>query len=112
MQYVVIGSYKLGIRSPLWSFGRRGTLEGVTPRCFTHYRENKNWENESLLPRRAGSRRFRFRLISTASVLDECFEPRDNMELKTEYADIDQREYAAKEAVVRFSAEVARWMEA
>lgn len=57
------------------------------------------------------ARLFRLERILTARLLDGCFEPREDMELKTEYEDIDPRGYAARRAVVRFSPEVARWME-
>lgn len=58
-----------------------------------------------------GGRLFRLERILSARMLEEHFEPRDAVELKTEYEDIDPRGYAAKHAVVRFSPEVARWME-
>ncbi|MDP9438206.1 MAG: WYL domain-containing protein, partial [Actinomycetota bacterium] len=56
-------------------------------------------------------RLFRLERILSARMLEECFEEREGVELKTEYEDIDPRGYAAKRAVVRFSPEVARWME-
>ncbi len=56
-------------------------------------------------------RLFRLERILTARVLDERFEEREGLDLKTEYEDIDPRGYAAKRAVVCFSPEVARWME-
>lgn len=56
-------------------------------------------------------RLFRLERILTARVLDERFEEREGLDLKTEYEDIDPRGYAASRAVVRFSPEVARWME-
>ena len=56
-------------------------------------------------------RLFRLDRILSARVLDERFEERENTHLKTEYEDIDPRGYAAKQAVVRFSPLVARWME-
>ncbi len=58
-----------------------------------------------------GARLFRLERILSARVLEERFEDRPDAELKTEYEDIDPRGYAAKRAVVRFSPEVARWME-
>lgn len=57
------------------------------------------------------ARLFRLERILSARVLEERFEGREAIELKTEYEDIDPRGYAAKRAVVRFSPEVARWME-
>jgi len=57
------------------------------------------------------ARLFRLERILTARVLDERFEERAGVELKTDYEDIDPRGYAAKRAVVRFSPAVARWME-
>nr|MDP9479875.1 WYL domain-containing protein [Actinomycetota bacterium] len=56
-------------------------------------------------------RLFRLERILSARMLEERFEERDGVELKTEYEDIDPRGYAARRAVVRFSPEVARWME-
>ncbi len=56
-------------------------------------------------------RLFRLERILSARVLEGCFEERDDVELKTQYEDIDPRSYAASRAVVRFSPEVARWME-
>lgn len=58
-----------------------------------------------------GGRLFRLERILSARVLDERFEDRPEAELKTAYEDIDPRGYAAKRAVVRFSPDVARWME-
>ncbi len=57
------------------------------------------------------ARLFRLERILAAHVLGEYFEERDDMDLKTDYEDIDPRGYATKRAVVRFSADVARWME-
>ncbi len=56
-------------------------------------------------------RLFRLERILSARVLEKRFEEREGVELKTEYEDIDPRGYAARRAVVRFSPEVARWME-
>lgn len=56
-------------------------------------------------------RLFRLERILTARALEERFEARESMHLKTEYEDIDPRGYAAKRAVIRFSPEIARWME-
>lgn len=56
-------------------------------------------------------RLFHLERILSARVLQERFERREAPELRTEYEDIDPRTYAAKRAVVRFSPEVARWME-
>ena len=56
-------------------------------------------------------RLFRLERIISARVLEGRFEGREGVELKTEYEDIDPRGYAARRAVVRFSAAVARWME-
>lgn len=56
-------------------------------------------------------RLFRLERILSARVLNKRFEERVELSLKTEYEDIDPRGYAAKRAVVRFSAEIARWME-
>ncbi len=62
--------------------------------------------------RQAGAARlFRLERILSARALDERFEERPEAALKTDYEDIDPRAYAAKRAVVRFSPEVARWME-
>lgn len=57
------------------------------------------------------ARLFRLERVLSARMLDEHFEVREDVELKTEYEDIDPRGYAAKRAVVRFSPQVARWME-
>lgn len=57
------------------------------------------------------ARLFRLERVLSARMLEERFEERDDVELKTEYEDIDPRGYAEKRAVVRFSPEVARWME-
>ena len=57
------------------------------------------------------ARLFRLERILTAQVLEARFLAREGVDLKTEYEDIDPRSYAAKRAVVRFSPEVARWME-
>ncbi|MDP9438326.1 MAG: WYL domain-containing protein, partial [Actinomycetota bacterium] len=57
------------------------------------------------------ARLFRLERILSARVLEKRFEEREDVELKTEYEDIDPRGYAARRAVVRFSPEVARWME-
>ena len=57
------------------------------------------------------ARLFRLERILTARALDERFEEREGVELKTEYEDIDPRGYAARRAIVRFSSEVVRWME-
>lgn len=56
-------------------------------------------------------RLFRLDRILSARLTDEHFEERQDLALKTEYADIDPRGYAAKRAVVRFSPEISRWME-
>ena len=58
-----------------------------------------------------GARLFRLERILSARLLDEHFVDREPVDLKTEYEDIDPRGYAAKRAVVRFSPEIARWME-
>ena len=58
-----------------------------------------------------GARLFRLERIVSARALDETFEARPEADLRTEYEDIDPRRYAAKKAIVRFSPEVARWME-
>lgn len=57
-----------------------------------------------------GPRLFRLERILSARLTEERFEERDNVELRTEYEDIDPRGYAARRAVVRFSQTVARWM--
>lgn len=57
------------------------------------------------------SRTFRLDRILSAKILDEHFEPRPGMEMKTTFEDIDPRRYAAKRAVIRFSPAIARWME-
>ncbi|MDP9477472.1 MAG: WYL domain-containing protein [Actinomycetota bacterium] len=57
------------------------------------------------------ARLFRLERILTAQALEARFEARESIDLKTEYEDIDPRGYAAKRAIVRFSPEVARWME-
>jgi proteasome accessory factor C len=56
-------------------------------------------------------RLFRLDRILSARVLEERFVEREGVDPKTEYEDIDPRGYAAKRAVVRFSPEIARWME-
>lgn len=56
-------------------------------------------------------RLFRLDRILAARVTGERFEEREGIDLKTDYEDIDPRGYAARRAVVRFSPEVARWME-
>jgi predicted DNA-binding transcriptional regulator YafY len=56
-------------------------------------------------------RLFRLDRILAARVTEERFEEREGVDLKTDYEDIDPRGYAARRAVVRFSPEVARWME-
>lgn len=56
-------------------------------------------------------RLFRLDRILAARPTYERFENREDLELKTEYEDINPRDYAAKRAVVRFSPEIARWME-
>jgi proteasome accessory factor C len=57
------------------------------------------------------ARLFRLDRILSARVLDEHFEERPDMEMKTRFEDIDPRRYAAKKAVIRFSSAIARWME-
>lgn len=56
-------------------------------------------------------RLFRLERILSARLTEERFEERGDVELRTEYEDIDPRGYAARRAVVRFSPTVARWME-
>ena len=56
-------------------------------------------------------RLFRLERILSARVLEQHYDEREAPNLKTEYEDIDPRTYAAQRAVVRFSPEVARWME-
>ena len=56
------------------------------------------------------SRLFRLERILAARMLEERFEAREGVDLRTRYEDIDPRGYAAERAVVRFSPEVARWM--
>ena len=56
-------------------------------------------------------RLFRLDRILAAQATDERFAERQGLELKTDYEDIDPRSYAARRALVRFSPEVARWME-
>ncbi len=58
-----------------------------------------------------GARLFRLERILSARMLGERFEERGALYLKTEYEDIDPRTYSARRAVIRFSPEVARWME-
>ncbi len=58
-----------------------------------------------------GARLFRLDRILSARALEERFVERSGVELRTEYEDIDPRGYAARRATVRFSPEVARWME-
>ena len=65
---------------------------------------------ERILPPRPSPRLFRLERILSARLTEERFEERDNVELRTEYEDIDPRGYAARRAVVRFSPAVARWM--
>lgn len=58
-----------------------------------------------------GPRLFRLNRILSAKALEERFGEREGVELRTDYEDIDPRGYALERAVVRFSPEVARWME-
>lgn len=58
-----------------------------------------------------GARLFRLERIVSARTLEEGFEARPEADLRTEYEDIDPRGYAANRAVIRFSPDVARWME-
>lgn len=57
------------------------------------------------------TRLFRLERIFSAQVLEERFAAREGLKLKTNYEDIDPRSYAARRAIVRFSPNVARWME-
>ena len=56
-------------------------------------------------------RLFRLDRIVAARLTDERFGEHRDLDLKTDFEDIDPRGYAAKRAVVRFSPTVARWME-
>ena len=58
-----------------------------------------------------GARLFRLDRILSAKLLEERFEDRPDMEMRTRFEDIDPRRYAAKRAVIRFSPAIARWME-
>lgn len=69
------------------------------------------WYLNAYCRRAEAARLFRLERILTARILDEQFQSREGMEMKTEYEDVDPRGYAAKKAVVRFSAEISRWME-
>lgn len=69
------------------------------------------WYLNAYCRRAQDNRLFRLERILSARVLEERFGDRQGDEPKTESADINPRTYAAKRAVVRFSPEVARWME-
>ena len=69
------------------------------------------WYLNAYCRRAAAPRLFRLERILAASVTDERFERREDVEPKTAYEDIDPRSYAAHRAVVRFSPRVARWMQ-
>lgn len=69
------------------------------------------WYLNAYCRRADAPRLFRLERILSASVTDERFERREDVELKTEYEDIDPRNYAAHRAIVRFSPRVARWMQ-
>ncbi|MGI8650794.1 MAG: helix-turn-helix transcriptional regulator [Rubrobacter sp.] len=56
-------------------------------------------------------RLFRLERILSARLTEGRFEERDDVDLKTDFADIDPRGYAATHAIIRFSPVVARWME-
>lgn len=56
-------------------------------------------------------RLFRLDRILTARMMGEHFQERNGLQPKTDYEDIDSRGYAARHAVVRFSAAVAWWIE-
>lgn len=56
-------------------------------------------------------RLFRLERILSASLTEDGFEKRDDVDLKIEFEHIDPRKYATKQAVIRFSPTVARWME-
>ncbi|MGH3088618.1 MAG: helix-turn-helix transcriptional regulator [Rubrobacteraceae bacterium] len=58
-----------------------------------------------------GGRLFRLDRILAATLLEERFEERLDLKIKTEFEDIDPRRYATRKAVIRFSPTVARWME-
>ncbi len=70
-----------------------------------------HWYLNAYCRRARGARLFRLERILSARILEEHFAVREGVELKTEYEDIDPRGYAASRALVRFSPEVARWME-
>ncbi len=69
------------------------------------------WYLNAYCRRARAARLFRLERILGARILEEHFAVREGVELKTEYEDIDPRGYAANRALVRFSPEVARWME-
>ncbi len=70
-----------------------------------------HWYLNAYCRRARAARLFRLERILSARILEEHFAVREGVELKTEYEDIDPRGYAASRALVRFSPEVARWME-
>ncbi|WP_119065761.1 helix-turn-helix transcriptional regulator [Rubrobacter indicoceani] len=56
-------------------------------------------------------RLFRLERILSARLTEERFTERADIEVKTDFAGIDPRRYAATRARIRFSPTVARWME-
>lgn len=69
------------------------------------------WYVNAFCRRADAGRTFRLERILSVRLTDEPFEPRGDVELKTDYRDLDPRGFAARRAVVRFSPAVARWME-
>lgn len=69
------------------------------------------WYLNAYCRRAKAGRLFRLERILSARLTEEHFDERTDVELKTDFEDIDPRSYAAKRAVVRFSPAVARWME-
>lgn len=70
-----------------------------------------HWYLNAYCRRAEATRLFRLERILTARVLQDRFEEREGVEVKTGYEDLDPRGYAANRAVIRFSPTVARWME-
>lgn len=96
----------LEIRYPSDKLIRTRTVEPLLMSSITG-----QWYLNAYCRHAEAPRLFRLERILTARVLDERFEGREGVELRTEYEDIDPRGYAARRAVVRFSPNVARWME-
>lgn len=89
--------------------GKQLTARTIEPHLMSNI--EGTWYLNAYCRDAEAARLFRLERILTARVLEERFESREDMEMKTEYEDIDPRGYAAKRAVIRFSQNVARWME-